>query len=128
MDVFLLHMIIHDWADKYCLQILRHLREAATPTTQLLIVDTLISYACVDGSAKHIPGAEIPPAPGPLLPNYGYAKIASYNEDLMMLHLQNGKERTTTELKSLLGEAGWKLKRVVQGVDIVTQKAIATPA
>lgn len=46
----------------------------------------------------------------------------------MMLHLQNGKERTTTELKSLLGEAGWKLERVVQGVDIVTQKAIATPA
>lgn len=121
-------MIIHDWPDKDCIRILRHLRDAATPSTQLLVVDNLISYACADESTKDIPGAEMPLPPIPLLPNYGHARIAQYYEDIIMLELLNGKERTIAELVHLMEETGWKLVRVVQGIDISTQKAIAIPA
>lgn len=121
-------MIIHDWSDKNCIRILRHLRDAATPSTQLLVVDNLMSYACVDESTKDIPGAEVPLPPTPLLPNYGHARIAQYYTDIIMMELQNAKERTIPELARLLEETGWKLVRVVQGIDISTQKAIAIPA
>jgi hypothetical protein len=127
-DVFLLHMIIHDWSDKDCIRILRHLRDAATPSTQLLVVDNLMAYACVDESTKDIPGAEMPLPPIPLLPNYGHARAAQYYEDAIMLELQNAKERTIAELVRLLEGTGWKLARVVQSIDISTQKAIAIPA
>ena len=127
--VFLLHMVIHDWPDQYCIKILRHLRDAATPETRLLIVDNLMSYACAEEGIEDIPGANtVPPPPAPLLPNYGAAGIANYYEDIAMLALQNGKERTLTEVNVLLKETGWKLVRVVRSMQISTQKAIAVPA
>ncbi|TFY69031.1 hypothetical protein EVG20_g3321 [Dentipellis fragilis] len=65
-DVFV-RGILHDWADQYCVKILRSLR-AAAPNTRLLVVDQLVSYACKDEDANDIPGVA-PPAP--LLPNWG---------------------------------------------------------
>ena len=128
-NVFLLRMILHDWSDKYCAKILRHLRDAAAPYTQLVIVDNLLSYACVDDSLKDIPGAEVPLPPAPLLPNSGHAAAIAYWEDLLMLQLMNGKERTIADLRVLLEQTGWKLVRIVQGALAAysTQKAIAVP-
>ena len=83
-SVFLLRNIIHDWPDKYCLQILRHLRDAAAPHTRLVIVDSLVSYACEDDSLKGIPGAERPIPPKPLLPNKGHAATIAYHADIQV--------------------------------------------
>ena len=34
-------MILHDWSDEGCITILRHLRAAAAPETQLVVADTV---------------------------------------------------------------------------------------
>jgi hypothetical protein len=126
-DVFLMRNILHDWSDKYCIQILRRLREAAGPSTRLMIVDNLMSYACVNGHLKTIPGAEFPLPPAPLLPNHGHASAIAYFEDMQMIEMLNGAERTIPEVEELLKQSGWQLVSVVQGLNFSTQKAIAIP-
>ena len=126
-DVFLLYTVLHDWSDKYAAKILRYLRNAAMPSTQLLIVDNLMSYACADDSNQGIFGVEIQLPPSPLLANYGYAGAISYYEDMAMLAIHNGKERTITELASLLDITGWKMIQVVQGGHMSSHKVIAIP-
>ena len=82
---------MHDWADLYAIKILTRLREAAKPDTQLVIIDSLMPYACHDPSADHgdtVPGAVIKEAPRPLLPNYGVANLTGYTADLTVCHHQ----------------------------------------
>lgn len=128
-DVFLMRNILHDWPDKYCIAILQRLREAAAPSTRLVIVDSLVAYACTEETVKDIPGAQRPICPEPLLPNEGYASAVSYYEDLMMLEIMNGRERTISEVRALLEQTGWKLVAMHLGEASAfsTQKAIAVP-
>ncbi|KAA1468517.1 O-methyltransferase [Dentipellis sp. KUC8613] len=128
-DVFIIRAILHDWADDYCIKILRNLREAATPTTHLLIIDNIISYACKEEPAKDIPGVEKPLPPAPLLPNWGQAGVAPYLSDIQMLCCLNGQERTATHLRDLLSQAGWNLIEVRRGTGLALslKNAIAVP-
>ena len=41
-DIYYMRMILHNWADSYCLQILKLLREAAAPNSRLLIVESIM--------------------------------------------------------------------------------------
>ncbi|KAH9988258.1 O-methyltransferase [Russula compacta] len=127
--VFFLCKIIHDWSDEYCLTILRHLRAAAGPKTQLVIDDQIIACVCDEDAVHEIPGAEIPVPPKPLLPNMGRASSMAYNTDVMMMGFFNGQERTITYLRDLLSKAGWKLAAVHHDVPSAMrhQKAIAVP-
>ena len=44
-----------------------------------------------------------------------------------MIEMLNGTERTIPQMQKVIEEAGWKLDRVVQGVNFGTQKVIAIP-
>ena len=78
-DVYYLRMILHDWADSHCLQVLKLLREAAAPTTMLLICESILNYPCEDTTvAQDIPGGAEPVPPQPLLPNWGYASLSPH--------------------------------------------------
>ena len=77
--VYYLRMILHDWADSYCLQILKQLREAAGPNSNLLICESILDYPCKDTTgAQDIPGGTEAVPPQPLLPNWGYAKLTPH--------------------------------------------------
>lgn len=83
-SVFIVCQVLHDWPDSYCINILRHLREAATPSTHLMIIDNLMSYACIEEELRNIPGAEhtLSVHPRPLLPNGGHYSTIAYLVDM----------------------------------------------
>lgn len=81
--VYLLQQVLHDWSEVYCVKILRHLRAAAGPGSQLVVVDCIIPYACDDPEdIKQIPGAVLPVPPPPLLRNLGAANALQYMSDI----------------------------------------------
>jgi len=86
-DAYLLSHIIHDWSEAQCLTILGHCRRAMKPDGRLLIIEMVLP-----------PGNE--PHPGKML-------------DIMMLVGPGGQERTAAEYGTLLGQAGFRLTRVV---------------
>lgn len=82
--MFFLKMIIHDWSDEMSRIILGHLRDAATPSTKLLIMDRIVPYACkgVDKAAEGIPGLLTQDVPDVLPPNLGSWGPTTYHIDL----------------------------------------------
>ena len=76
--------MLHDWADEYCLTILKHLRAAAGPKTQLLVVDQGVSFICDEPASHEIPGAERPVPPQPLRRNMGRTVSDAYSTDVMV--------------------------------------------
>ncbi|KAJ7124389.1 S-adenosyl-L-methionine-dependent methyltransferase [Mycena epipterygia] len=114
-SVFLLKHIMHDWSDDYCVKILAQLWEAATPTTTLLLQDSIIPLACHDPSAEDphgIMGAVPNEAPAPLLANYGGANDMVYHTDFAMFLMCNSQERNVMHLVELLGRTGWEVTAI----------------
>jgi hypothetical protein len=84
-DIFMLRTVLHNWSNKYAIQILRHLREASVPgKTRLLLVDLIAQYACkgTHPIAKDILGSDLTTAPEPLLPNFGKAFDWTFQLDI----------------------------------------------
>lgn len=114
-DLFFLRCVIHDWANSYSVEILRHLRKAAAVgKTRLLLIDKVVSYSCKDYTSA-ISDIELPaelPIPEGLLPNLGRASSMNYLSDILMLSTCNGEERTIGTWNDITKQAGWKITRI----------------
>jgi len=86
-DAYILSHIIHDWNEDQCLTILGHCRKAMKPNGRLLIVETVLPT----GDTPH------------------QGKI----QDMVMLVIPGGQERTEAEYTALLSKGGFRLNRVV---------------
>lgn len=93
-DVYILSHIIHDWNEDQCLTILGNLRRAMKPDSRLLIVETVLP----PGDTPH------------------QGKM----QDMVMLVIPGGQERTEAEYADLLGKAGFRLNRVVPTESVVS--------
>jgi hypothetical protein len=93
-DAYVLSHIIHDWTEAQCLTILGHCRTAMKPDGRLLIVETVLPA----GDTPH------------------QGKL----QDMVMLVIPGGQERTEEEYASLLAKAGFRLKRVVPTESVVS--------
>ncbi len=93
-DAYILSHIIHDWNENQCLTILGHCRKVIKPDGRLLIVETVLPT----GDTPH------------------QGKV----QDMVMLVIPGGQERTEAEYVSLLGKAGFRLSRVVPTTSVVS--------
>lgn len=93
-DAYVLSHIIHDWNEQQCLTILGHCRNAMKPDGRLLIVETVLPT----GDTPH------------------QGKM----QDMVMLVIPGGQERTEAEYESLLQQAGFRLTRVVPTESVVS--------
>ncbi|KAJ3845967.1 S-adenosyl-L-methionine-dependent methyltransferase [Lentinula lateritia] len=114
--VYLLRLILHDWPDDKCLAILKILRNAAGPSSKLIVFEQIMTYSC-DYSGPFADVSNPIKAPAPLLANLGMGAGGFLTMiDMQMLTLFNGKERTVTEFLNLGKSAGWELENVKPGL------------
>jgi len=98
-DAYMLKGIIHDWDDEAALQILKNCRRAIHPHGTLLLVEAVLTPSIDSTSALM---------------------------DMLMMVLTSGRERTESEFRSLLREAGFSMMQVIRtaGVSIIESRPI----
>ena len=125
--------ITHDWPDAHAKKILKQLRVSAQLSTTLILCDYLVPYAASSNNQfSDIPGAEVPTAPYPLLPNLGTVSNPTLMGDLQvfaafqnsghraiadldafqMMTAFNSQERTIGQFVGLVDGTGWKLRSI----------------
>jgi hypothetical protein len=112
-SVFFMRMITHDWPKPKAVQILKQLRDAAQPSTKLILFDHIMPYACPD---PNVPAEKRMKAPWPMLANLGQGVGGLLTGmDLHMMNLFGAQERTVAEFKELGDLSGWHLADVIPG-------------
>ena len=98
-DAYILKGIIHDWNDGAALQILTNCRRAIRPDGTLLLVEGVLTRSTDPTTALM---------------------------DMLMMVLTSGRERTESEFRSLLQEAGFSMVQVIQapGVSIIESRPV----
>jgi hypothetical protein len=84
-DIYLLKHILHDWNDEQALQILKRCRQAMRPGGRVIVIEALLGEIGEPG----------------WLPLW----------DLNMMVMLTGRERTPTEFRGLLEDAGLRLSK-----------------
>ncbi|KAF9531423.1 hypothetical protein CPB83DRAFT_809100 [Crepidotus variabilis] len=127
--LFLLRVVLHDWPNDFARKILTKLRDAATPSTKLLLGDFVLPLACADDMSglEDVEGVESILAPAPLLPNLGKASANVYWMDMTMQTIFNAQERTLRETVALAASAGWKIIKVSKTTGSLFGYMVAVP-
>lgn len=87
-DLYLLKMILHDWDDEECINILKSIRAAIAPGGRVTVIDYVLPEV---------------PQPHP-----------SNSMDLWMMIWATGRERKLSEFKLLFDAAGFSFDRVTK--------------
>ncbi len=90
-DLYLLKNIIHNWDDRHCSEILRHIAGAMSPEGRVLIFEMVVP----DGGA------------------FSAAKLLDIQ---MMASMPGGKERTGQEYREMLEGAGLTCRRTIRTI------------
>lgn len=90
--MYFYHHILHDWADEYCLKLLRHVRDAMKPGYSKLLIHEMI------------------------VPEQGASKFHA-QLDITMMAFNGGLERTAEQWRGLLENAGLEVVKVWEPVD-----------
>jgi hypothetical protein len=80
-DAYILKMVLHNWSDRECIDMLGNVRQRALPAGRLFVVEHVV--------------------PGPRTPHF--AKLF----DLHMMTWGTGRERSEEEYADLLTRSGW---------------------
>jgi hypothetical protein len=86
-DAYILRSVVHDWAEPEAVAILKTVRAAAKPDSRVILIEQVV----------------------PETPEYAYSKW----QDLHMMVLLGGQERTAVEFRGLLEKASLELEQVV---------------
>jgi hypothetical protein len=89
-DTYLLKWIVHDWDDVRATTILRNCRQAMGPRAKVLLIEGVIPDGTA--SAEHAQGLW---------------------DDVLMMVLLGGRERTAAQYQRLLGNAGFDIGAIV---------------
>ncbi|VFJ14948.1 methyltransferase [Candidatus Nitrosocosmicus franklandus] len=81
-ELYIMKMILHDWNDDECIQILSNIHKASPDKARIFIVEHIIP----DASTPH------------------FSKLF----DIHMMCVTTGRERTIQEFDSILSKSGWK--------------------
>ncbi|KAL1745741.1 S-adenosyl-L-methionine-dependent methyltransferase [Schizophyllum fasciatum] len=129
--VFLLFHIMHNWGKTRAVQILRNLREVASPETKLIIGDQIVPHASSQqlavGRGANVKGTEsilsrISPALAPGRAEHGASL------DMIMLIGLNGEERTFSGFVDLVEAGGWSIIEVHHSPGAFDSHIVAKPA
>ncbi|KAG8918674.1 hypothetical protein FRC01_001728, partial [Tulasnella sp. 417] len=125
--VYFMRFILHDWKDETCIEILKHLHDAANEESRLLIVEAIVGHACHDvGSLidDGVEGAYPIPMPKPLPANGGRAAEFEAAFDMHMMNVLNGVERTYEQFRQIAAKAGWKPRKVYKTDELSSLKIL----
>lgn len=86
-DAYVMKHILHDWADRESLVILKHIRNVIPENGKLIVFEQVVP----EGNEPHL------------------SKFA----DLIMMVMTGGRERTETEWRTLFAAGGFKLTRII---------------
>ncbi|KAJ7634561.1 S-adenosyl-L-methionine-dependent methyltransferase [Roridomyces roridus] len=107
-DIYYLSHVLHDWPTAQCKQILDGIRKAVKPSSRLFVHEFVLQYASQieSGSDNTVQ------APSPLLPNWGMGRVRQYNQDINMMVLVNGQERTLVEFVEMASACGFEFVKL----------------
>ena len=86
-DAYLLKQVLHTWDDRHCTEILQRCRQAMSPSGRVLVLEQV-----------RLPGRAVP---------------TTLLQDLQMLAVFSGRERTEQEFAALFAASGLRLTRVI---------------
>lgn len=98
-DAYILKGIIHDWNDEAALKILKNCRRAIRPDGTFLLAEAVLTPSTEPATALM---------------------------DMLMMVLTSGRERTESEFRSLLQEAGFSMVQVIRamGASIIESRPV----
>lgn len=102
-DLYLLRYVLHDWDDEKCIQILRNCRAAMRPRGRILVLEMILT--AIGGEPAAVP-----------------------SQDLNMLVMLGGRERTVEQFDELFRAAGLRRIKVAEtGSPMAVIEAVAGP-
>ncbi|KAJ3996156.1 S-adenosyl-L-methionine-dependent methyltransferase [Lentinula boryana] len=100
-DFYYIRSILRDWPDTESELILKNVRQAMKQGSRVIIHDTVLRDAVRTPESSSDASVRRDVAPEPLLPNYGVARVRTYELDMAMMNLLNSQMRTLPEFIEL---------------------------